>query len=113
MRVFLLCNRKNEKEKKLMVFFHSWHTVALGPISGLNRWAEQNGPRNEEEDEIIGPGKNLTQIHTDLVMAAPNPSATMAAAAASTPARAWWRAAAPASASTAAVSCFRVGAKSL
>uniref|UniRef100_A0A0E0K637 UVR domain-containing protein n=1 Tax=Oryza punctata TaxID=4537 RepID=A0A0E0K637_ORYPU len=44
-------------------------------------------------------------------MAAPNPSGTMAAAA--TPARAWWRSAAPASASTAAVSFFRVGAKSL
>uniref|UniRef100_A0A0D9VLZ6 UVR domain-containing protein n=1 Tax=Leersia perrieri TaxID=77586 RepID=A0A0D9VLZ6_9ORYZ len=45
-------------------------------------------------------------------MAAPNPSATMAAAAAA-PARAWWRTAAPSTASTAAASCFRAGAKSL
>ncbi|XP_040376380.1 uncharacterized protein LOC102703101 [Oryza brachyantha] len=49
-------------------------------------------------------------------MAAPNPSATMAAAAAATPGRAWWRTVAPSSVSTAtsAVGCFRVvGSKSL
>ncbi|KAM0870304.1 hypothetical protein ACQ4PT_040098 [Festuca glaucescens] len=45
-------------------------------------------------------------------MAGPNPSAAMAAAAAATPARAWWRPEIPATAAAAAGSCFfRPGAK--
>jgi hypothetical protein len=51
--------------------------------------------------------------YSDPIMAGPNPSAAMAAAAA-TPARAWWRPEIPATAAAAAGNCFfRPGAKRL